>query len=67
MSTPDLQLVERPARPAVPPALPYVVETEQLELRFGRRLALKSLSLKIPPGRRVLRHSSHRWNDRYLF
>lgn len=51
MSTPELKVVERPVRPSTSQTMPYVIETGNLELRYGKKPALKSLSLKIPPGR----------------
>lgn len=51
MSTPELKVIERSAMPSTSQNLPYVIETENLELRYSKKFALKSLSLKIPPGR----------------
>ncbi len=53
MSTPELKLklVERPVEASTSPNTAYVIETENLELRYGRKSALSSLSLKIPAGR----------------
>lgn len=51
MSTPELSVVQRPVKASTSRTMPYVIETENLALRYGRKSALKSLSLKIPPGR----------------
>jgi ABC-2 type transport system ATP-binding protein len=51
MFTPELKLVERPVDASPSQTLPYVIETDKLELRYAGKSALKSLSLKIPPGR----------------
>lgn len=50
MSTPELKVMRRPA-PAAPGRPEYVIETENLVLRYGRKTALKGLSLRIPQGR----------------
>ncbi len=50
MSTPELKVIPSPAARA-PQSPKYVIETENLVLRYGRKLALKNLSLKIPQGR----------------
>ena len=50
MSAPDLKVVPLVAADTGR-APPYVVETENLTLRYGRKLALKGLSLRIPRGR----------------
>lgn len=50
MSRPTLQLVEAPEAPAAG-AVDDVIETESLDLRFGRKHALKQLNLRIPRGR----------------
>lgn len=50
MSTPELKVIERNA-PAAPDAPRYVIETEHLSLRYGKKHALKDLSLRIPHGR----------------
>ncbi|HPF74952.1 MAG: ABC transporter ATP-binding protein [Lysobacteraceae bacterium] len=50
MSTPELHVIPRPAVSA--PAEPrYVIETEALSLRYGKKHALKNLTLRIPQGR----------------
>lgn len=50
MSTSELHVV--PVAPAAVSGEPrYVVETDALTLRYGRKLALKSLNLRIPQGR----------------
>ncbi len=49
MST-ALEVVPRRA-PSTPAASRYVIETEGLTLRYGRKLALKGLDLRIPQGR----------------
>ncbi|PKL96765.1 MAG: ABC transporter ATP-binding protein [Gammaproteobacteria bacterium HGW-Gammaproteobacteria-8] len=50
MSTPELNIVPKRAA-SNGCASRYVIETEQLTLRYGRKMALKSLDLKIPRGR----------------
>lgn len=50
MSTPELKVMPRPAS-AAPHAPTYVIETNNLVLRYGRKIALKNLSLQIPQGR----------------
>src|SRR6185503_15318903 len=37
--------------PATTSALDYVIETERLDLCYGRKIALKQLTLRIPRGR----------------
>ncbi|MDX1455444.1 MAG: ABC transporter ATP-binding protein [Gammaproteobacteria bacterium] len=50
MSTPELKVL--PPKAATTPSAPrYVIETEQLTLRYGKKLALDALDLKIPQGR----------------
>lgn len=50
MSTPELKVIERPV-PRTPGAPKYVIETQDLALRYGRKMALKGLNLQIPQGR----------------
>lgn len=50
MSAKPLHVVGTSERP-LPTTSEYVVETENLELRFGPKIALNGLSLKIPRGR----------------
>lgn len=50
MSTSELKVVPF-ATAAAPGASRYVIETEDLTLRYGRKQALKSLDLRIPQGR----------------
>ncbi|MBL37259.1 MAG: ABC transporter ATP-binding protein [Xanthomonadales bacterium] len=50
MSTPELNVVPRQQADTAS-ASRYVIETQQLTLRYGRKTALKSLDLKIPQGR----------------
>lgn len=50
MSTPEFKVV--PRRAPVAPQMPqYVIETEDLVLRYRRKVALNGLSLRIPQGR----------------
>lgn len=50
MTSPNLHVVERPG--PIPEAAPkYVIETENLDLWYGRKKALDALSLRIPSGR----------------
>ncbi len=51
MPASDLQLVPRPAPSATPVASDYVIETERLDLWYGRKKALDQLTLRIPRGR----------------
>ncbi|WP_223670318.1 ABC transporter ATP-binding protein [Kangiella shandongensis] len=51
MSSPELKIIEQSVRSSILQKVPFVIETESLELRYGKKLALKSLNLKIPPGR----------------
>ena len=51
MSTPELKVIEQSVKSLRLQKMPYVIETENLELRYGKKTALKSLNLKIPPGR----------------
>ena len=50
MSTPELKVMMSPG-PAAATAPTCVIETENLVLRYGRKLAIKGLDLKIPQGR----------------
>lgn len=50
MSTPELNVVPR-RQADTASASRYVIETQQLTLRYGKKTALKSLDLKIPQGR----------------
>lgn len=50
MSRPKLQLADEP-EPMSPKLIDYVIETDCLELKFGRKHALKQLNLRIPRGR----------------
>ncbi|MCP5479782.1 MAG: ATP-binding cassette domain-containing protein, partial [Rhodanobacteraceae bacterium] len=50
MSTPELHVIPRPAVSA-PAETRYVIETEALSLRYGKKHALKNLNLRIPQGR----------------
>ena len=50
MSTPELNVVPRRAQ-ATPEAPRFVIETKDLTLRYGKKLALKNLDLEIPHGR----------------
>lgn len=50
MSTPELHVIP-PVAIDTPAAPPYVIETDALTLRYGRKPALKGLNLRIPQGR----------------
>jgi len=50
MSTSELHVIPSAAVDATA-AQPYVIETDALTLRYGRKLALKGLDLRIPQGR----------------
>ena len=50
MNAPNLLRIERSDPPAPPPT-GYVIETEGLDLWYGRKKALNSLTLRIPRGR----------------
>ena len=47
----NLHLVTREPTALLPAAHDYVIETDGLELRYGRKLALDRLTLRIPRGR----------------
>jgi ABC-2 type transport system ATP-binding protein len=51
MSRPLLQTVARECAPRPHTASDYVIETEQLTLRYGHKLALNNLTLRVPRGR----------------
>lgn len=51
MSAPTLQMVMRSDAPPQPARTELVIETENLELSYGRKKALNQLSLRIPRGR----------------
>lgn len=50
MSTTELQVIA-PVAIDTPLAQSYVIETDGLQLRYGRKLALKDLNLRVPQGR----------------
>jgi ABC-2 type transport system ATP-binding protein len=50
MTAPHALRIERPVAPP-PPATDFVIETDSLELRYGRKKALANLTLRIPRGR----------------
>ncbi len=43
--------IERGGEPATPPVSHYVIETESLDLCYGRKKALNQLTLRVPNGR----------------
>ena len=51
MSVPQLQIIETRASQPQPATADYVIETDALTLRYGRKRALNALSLRIPRGR----------------
>jgi len=51
MSVANLRVIAQPAPAPMPSSVEYVIETEDLELRYGRKRALNRLNLRIPRGR----------------
>jgi ABC-2 type transport system ATP-binding protein len=51
MSTAELRVVTSETAPAAAGAPRWVIDTENLTLRYGSKLALQSLNLKVPHGR----------------
>lgn len=51
MSASSLQVVPRIEAPPSPGVSDYVIETDQLDLHYGRKKALNQLTLRIPRGR----------------
>jgi ABC-2 type transport system ATP-binding protein len=51
MTSPNQLRIERDHEVAAPAAQDFVIETQGLELRYGRKVALNQLSLRIPRGR----------------
>lgn len=51
MSVPNLQMVMRSDAPPQPASSELVIETENLDLCYGRKKALNQLTLRIPRGR----------------
>jgi ABC-2 type transport system ATP-binding protein len=51
MTASNLHVVPRGAAPPAPAAADFVIETENLDLWFGRKKALSGLTLRIPRGR----------------
>ena len=51
MTTPHLHAIPPGAAAPVPAATDYVIETDGLDLVYGRKKALDGLTLRIPRGR----------------
>jgi ABC-2 type transport system ATP-binding protein len=51
MTSSNLLRIERSETPSAPSASDYVIETERLDLCYGRKKALNQLTLRIPRGR----------------
>ncbi len=51
MSATNLYAIPKTVAPAMPATSDYVIETDQLDLKYGRKMALNQLTLRIPRGR----------------